>query len=275
MANFGIFRGFSDKLFEGELPTKLGSAYDDDSILFFNRVIEAGGSLSETEKFSINQLVITLKFYNLWLKLKAIYPMVGSSSTSCRQNLKSSSFTATFTSGWTFASTGVTPNGTSAYMDTSLIPFNVLNQDSQSYFIYSRTNVTNREGWDMGAYTTNALKTNISFSWNDSKSYGVVNQNTNLISNQTNTLGLFGINRTANNLTKLYKNNINIASSSAVSVGNVDKSIYLAFVNNEPYLRYTNREYAFASIGEGLTDTETSNLYTAVQAFQTTLSRNV
>jgi hypothetical protein len=32
------------------------------------------------------------------------------------------SFTGTFTSGWTFASTGVTPNGTSAYMDTNLIP---------------------------------------------------------------------------------------------------------------------------------------------------------
>ena len=32
---------------------------------------------------------------------------------------------------------------------------------------------------------------------------------------------------------------------------------------------------AFASIGDGLTDTQASNFYTAVQAMQTTLSRQV
>ena len=50
--------------------------------------------------------------------MKAIYPMVGASAAACAQNLKSSSFTGTFTSGWTFASSGVTPNGTSAYFNT-------------------------------------------------------------------------------------------------------------------------------------------------------------
>ena len=34
-------------------------------------------------------------------------------------------------------------------------------------------------------------------------------------------------------------------------------------------------EASFASVGDGLTDTEVSNLYTAVQAFQTTLGRQV
>ncbi len=38
---------------------------------------------------------------------------------------------------------------------------------------------------------------------------------------------------------------------------------------------YANREYAFASIGDGLNDTEAANFYTAVQTFQTTLGRNV
>jgi hypothetical protein len=37
----------------------------------------------------------------------------------------------------------------------------------------------------------------------------------------------------------------------------------------------SNRECAFSSIGDGLTDTQASNFYTAVQAFQTTLSRQV
>jgi hypothetical protein len=38
---------------------------------------------------------------------------------------------------------------------------------------------------------------------------------------------------------------------------------------------YNNAELAFASLGDGLTDTEAANFYTAVQAFQTALSRNI
>jgi hypothetical protein len=51
---------------------------------------------------------------------------------------------------------------------------------------------------------------------------------------------------------------------------------YLASENlNGSANGYDNKELAFASIGDGLTDTEASNFYTAVQTFQTTLSRNV
>ena len=38
---------------------------------------------------------------------------------------------------------------------------------------------------------------------------------------------------------------------------------------------YNNGEYAFSSIGDGLTDTEAANLYTLVQNYQVALSRNV
>jgi hypothetical protein len=38
---------------------------------------------------------------------------------------------------------------------------------------------------------------------------------------------------------------------------------------------FSTNEIAFSYIGDGLTDTQASNFYTAVQAFQTTLSRNV
>ena len=38
---------------------------------------------------------------------------------------------------------------------------------------------------------------------------------------------------------------------------------------------FSSKECAFASIGDGLTDTEADDFYTAVQAFQTTLNRQV
>ena len=45
--------------------------------------------------------------------------------------------------------------------------------------------------------------------------------------------------------------------------------------SNGSIVQYSDRRFQFASIGSGLTDTEASNFYTAVQAMQTTLSRNV
>ena len=105
----------------GIVASKL-AGFDSDAQAFFDRVTTAGGSLSNTEKTAVNQLVLDMKSYSIWTKMKAIYPMVGASAAACAQNLKSSSFTGTFTSGWTFASTGVTSNGTSAYMNTNFIP---------------------------------------------------------------------------------------------------------------------------------------------------------
>ena len=46
-------------------------------------------------------------------------------------------------------------------------------------------------------------------------------------------------------------------------------------IANPVLLYYSTKQCAFASIGDGLTDTEAANFYTAVNAFQTTLSRQV
>ena len=80
-----------------------GGAFDSDAQAYFDRVSTAGGTLSTTEKNAVNQLVIDLKANSLWTPMKAIYPMVGASAAACAQNLKSSSFTGAFSSGWTFA----------------------------------------------------------------------------------------------------------------------------------------------------------------------------
>ena len=65
------------------------AGFDADAQAFFDRVTTAGGSLSATEKTAVNQLVLDMKSYSIWSKMKAIYPMVGASSAACAQNLKS------------------------------------------------------------------------------------------------------------------------------------------------------------------------------------------
>jgi len=64
---------------------------DADAQAFIDRIYSADGSLSTTEADAVNDLVIDLKGYGIWTKMKAIYPMVGASAAACKQNLKSSS----------------------------------------------------------------------------------------------------------------------------------------------------------------------------------------
>ena len=84
--------------------------------------------------------------------------------------------------------------------------------------------------------------------------------------------------RTNNTTHKSYRNGIQLGVTDTIAnAGNVMPSIplYLGAANGPPISAYSTKQYAFASIGNGLTDTEAAALYTAVQAFQTTLSRQV
>jgi hypothetical protein len=254
-----------------------GAAFDADAVAFFNRVTTAGGTLSATEKSAINTLVVQMKADGTWTPMKAIYPMVGASAAACAQNLKSSSFTGTFTSGWTFASTGVTPNGTSAYFNTTLNPNTQLTNNNCHMSIYSRTQ--SRGGYDIGnAVSSNINTLTIDLNISSFNALVEIGSTAAYITSSTSSIGCVIGRRIAQNSLKLNKAASIIATStgnnSQTSLPNCNISIG-ARNNNNSFDYYTGRQYAFASIGDGLTDTQASNFYTAVQAFQTTLSRNV
>ena len=253
-----------------------GAAYDVDAQAFFDRVTTAGGTLTTTEKNATNQLVLDMKSAGIWSSMKAVYPMVGASAAACAQNLKSASFTGTFTSGWTFASTGATPNGTSAYMNTNFNLSANLTVDSVHGSVYLNTNNVPLIGdpVDFGAFngTTQALtfvqSSTATLSFN-SRNLGSV-----VATTQPTRLG-FGItSKTSSIVTTLYKNGVNVASGS--SGGTLPTvSSYLAGLNLGGLYGPTNNRIAFHSLGDSLTDTQAADFYTAVQAFQTTLSRQV
>lgn len=259
------------------------ASFDADALAFFNRVATAGGTLSTTEKQAVNQLVLDLKANSLWTPMKAIYPMVGASAAACAQNLKSSSFTGTFTSGWTFASTGVTPNGTSAYMNTGISPTVNLTNYSAHSSVYNRINGSNT-GFDLGITHQNAgyLNEFLLASYRGGQSisafYDYNNTIAQVVVSAANGKGFFNGSITSNTNQKLYKNGISIGSNTSLNTSTPSNyPIYLGAVNNQntSAVEYTQNQYSFMSIGDGLTDTQASNLYTSVQTFQTTLSRNV
>jgi hypothetical protein len=288
MPDFGIMRGFNeklfgDKLYAGQLPTQLGLigsdvfGFDADAQAFFDRVTAAGGTLSATEKTAVDTLVKQMKLDGTWTPMKAIYPMVGASSAACSRNLKSDDFNGTFSTGWTFASTGVTPNGTSAYMDTTLTPNGNLSQNDAHVSLYSRTNnmLTNFQ-IDLGCGNSGGANDDLYLSAN----YG---PGTNAISNvngsgyaagssNTTSLGFFLSQRTAVTTTNIYQNNSVIKTHTEVSTTPSSSPIYLGRNTSS---EYSSRELAFVSVGASFDATQRGNLYTAVQAFQDALNREV
>ena len=263
-------------------PYSFGVAYDPDAQAFFT----ASGLTGATNLNAINTLVVSLKGFGIWTKMKAIYPFVGGTAALHKWNLKDpqdtdAAFRLVFSGGWTHSSTGATPNGTNAFANSFLVPSSTISINSIGLSYYSRTNTTpannsvNMGSW-VGAgfqYTILAIRSYLS----STRTYSILQtSNAGQFAQfvDANALGLYTTTRTANNLTKIFKNGILSATNSEVSTGNSTNSIYLGATNGNT-LNYSNRECAFASIGDGLTDTEAANFYTAVQNFNTTLTRNV
>ena len=244
--------------------------YDADAQAFFDRVTTAGGTLSTTEKTATNQLVLDMKAAGIWSAMRAVYPMVGASAAACAQNLKSSSFTGTFTSGWTFASTGVTPNGTSAYFDTTVTNNIDITDRASHWSTYFRTL---GNGGFYGYF-------------NGANAFGVQPRAaSNVIATGLNNIAATSVNSVIGYLVgsvnsstdaKLYVNNSLVFTLSNPTAISQNLDFYLGALNSSgSAILYATQEIAFSSLGDNLNNTQASNFYTAVQAFQTTLSRQV
>jgi hypothetical protein len=262
----------------GFLASSIGQ-FDADAQAFFNRVTTAGGTLSNTEKSAVNQLVLDMKDDGIWTKMKAIYPMVGASAAACAQNLKSSSFTGTFSSGWTFSANGVQGNGSSAFFNTALNTSTNLTTTSTHLSIYVRNNSNAGAPYDL-ANATNSLmtteptyliarySTDLAYIGIADTSYG-----TNTASLDSRGFWLGGTNGSRAQI--LYRNGTSIKTGTG-SGSFANNNLYLGAANaNGTPLFFSDKQYALCSIGDGLDATQQSNFYTAVQAFQTTLSRQV
>jgi hypothetical protein len=254
------------------------SGVDADWLAYYNRVIAAGGSLTTTEQAATLQLVIDLKANSLWTPMKAIYPMVGASAAACAQNLKSSSFTGTFTAtGWIFANTGVTPIlGFSAFLNTGFNLSTQIGSNPLNMSFYSRTNNSLAQG-DIGCYNNPAGTTDNEILINYSGSfYGFNGPSKYVQATNTDSRGFYQLNAQGLNL-KAFKNSSQFGTTiSLTTYTSTNANVYVGGINNNGTLATpSSKECAFASIGDGLTDTQASNFYTAVQAMQVTLNRNV
>lgn len=258
-------------------PYLFAAATDADADAF----ISAAGITDSTQQSAIQTLVTDLKGYGIWTKMKAIYPMVGGTSTTHKYNLKDpqdtdAAFRLVFSGGWTHSSTGALPNGTNAYADTKLTPSSSLSLNSTHLSYYSRTNSNNLE-IEIGLSQTGNDTAFIEIRTSGTTYYAVNTPSSSQITYaDSDSRAFYMANRTASNVINGWRNSSKVATGTAASNSLSLARIFIgaASINNSAQY-YSTKECAFASIGDGLNDTEAGNFYTAIQAFQTTLSRNV
>lgn len=250
-----------------------------------NAFISAAGLTNDTQKNAINQLVVDLKAYSIWSKMKAIYPFVGGLADTHKWNLKDArdldtAFRLVFNGGITHSSNGISFNGTTGYGNTYFKETDNLSLASTHLSIYSRTQRNNTASIDIGAEDTNNKNFDLFLYYaNPVNAKGFIDgayPNNFAFSNNSNTVGMLIGTRTANNVLKIFFNNSLLNTNTNTKTAQTNLNVFIGATNAQGTAStYAQREYAFASIGDGLTDQEAADLYIAVQAFQTTLGRQV
>ena len=235
------------------------------------------GIVDQVEANAVNNLVIGLKADGLWIKMKAVYPFVGGTSTSTTYNLRNTAqYQISWNGGWTWNSQGVTGNASNSFANTGFNPNSAFStNDSAHLSLYSRTNSAASAYVDFGATNGAGSSTALNSAYTNSALSLLHNGSTGISTSNTNTQGFYVGSRTTSAIHKLFKGAVQIGSTDTTSAGTrPNLNLYLGAYNvNNIALYHTNRNYAFASIGDGLTDADVTNLNSRVTTFQTTLNR--
>jgi hypothetical protein len=245
--------------------------------------ISSAGITDPIQTSAITTLVSDLKNYNLWNKLKIVYPFIGGTSFSHKFNLidpqdNNTSFRLNFSGSWTHSSTGIKGNGSTTYANTYFLPNSNLSFDNQHYCVYKQTNVTSKTyACDYGTSLADGPNSIAFYSKGLSSFLISINDNFFTSSPTVNTNGgLYTLNRIGATRT-LYRNN---TTYQAISITPNNSSVPVLHIGarndgSNPARDANDTTISFFSAGDGLTDTEAANLYTVVQKFQTTLGRQV
>tara|TARA_R110000744_G_scaffold378995_1_gene496081 strand:- start:94 stop:987 length:894 start_codon:yes stop_codon:yes gene_type:complete len=268
----------------GTLVWPPAGGFDPDAQDFFDAITLEGITLTTTEQNAVNQLALDLKSNNLWTKMDAVYPFVGSNDNATKYNLKDSADTdAAYRITWTGTinsnSSGVQPaaNNTS-YGLTNLLP-SIYTSTTGAHMTVWCNQITAVTGYDMGAFRGSGGDRDewMMAIWFSGTQYGSMeglNYATNVNSNPVT--NFYGTNNIGNS-TFVLKGTTSTSISQTIGVHNWSgRSIaiggsYRGVSSVSSGL--SGRGYAIGTIGQGLTTTEIGNLYTIQNTYRTSLSR--
>jgi hypothetical protein len=263
-------------------PYVYAGGFDPDAQAYFT----ATGLTGATNLNAVNQLVLDTKAAGIWTKMKAMYCFVGGTAALHKWNLKDprdldAAYRLVFNGGWTHSSTGALPNGTNGYGNTFLAT-SAIGLNSGHISFYSRSNLAQASSIEIGALKLGPDSySDLIINFTSVGMLGRFNATGYVSALNSDSRGFYIANRTAINVIKFHKNSTIAINSTILSQNTSNVKIFIGAANNHGVGTtdvadfYSAKECAFASIGDGLTDTQAANFYTAVQNFNTTLARQV
>lgn len=246
-----------------------------------NAFATATGITDTTILNALNTFDTGLISNGLDTKMKALYPMVGGTATTHKFNFMdardlNTAFRIQFNGGWVHSSTGAKGNGTNTYMNTFFNQFNNFTDWKKSTLgIYSRTNESGLflEG-NYGFNDSNfALYTRLAdgrFLFQAGAPFATAVT--------SDSLGFLVGSSISGSDRRVYKNGVKLATNTETNTLGVLTGLntYFGALNGSGTATYiSNKDYALAFLGESMTDTDQTTLYTLTQALQTSLSRQV
>lgn len=255
------------------------SAFDADADAFIIRA----GITDAVEKRAVNQLVLDLKSYSLWVRMIALYPFLGSTAASTAQNLVSSSYAITWHGGMVYNRHGVHGDGVDGYGDTGFAPSSgwssndgAIGVDVLSPEYYAVVGVSNSGTYDFGSYDATPYRAMIGARGQDSStallSYLNAALSTSYASNDCS--GVWVTSRTGGTV-NVYRNTTTIISGTSAATGRSTRPLYICALNaNGTLFGMSTRVYSSAFISSAnLSSTDQANLVTCLNAFKATLGR--
>ena len=255
--------------------------FDADAAAYLAAILTAGATgITSTVSAATNTLVTSLKSAGIWSLIDAAYPFLGGNYNGVKFNIKdpqdtNGAYRISFNGSWTISSSGATPSSKSSsnYGDTYWSPNGTGGNRNDSHHYYRYINGVNNVSCDYagvaGPYTMMGACSQLEwFDGGGALSGGGVVAGTAGYSQ--------GISRTASNVCRFSRKlvggswtNFGLINTVATQSSN---SMYIGAINGANFPE--QMRYGFLSYGQGLTDTQLSNLDAYVTTFNTTLGRN-
>lgn len=255
------------------------TSYQAESITYFNAVTAAGGSLTTAQKNAWDAYVVGSKADGTWALTYAVYPMMGGTAACHAINAKNpGTYNITWGGTVTHSANGVQGDGATGYGRLGLTPSAVYSGDDNFIAFYGRTDsmtapasvvdfgcTDGAYSWDLGVY-------NISYGW-ASHSFGNTQPYVLTFDQFKRTSGTFLANRLST-VCDLRSGNTIFANGTSSASGRPTQAPNICGFNSGGGNTYfTNKQYSFLAVGQGLTNTQANSLNTAIDTLQTALSR--
>jgi hypothetical protein len=239
-----------------------------------------------TIRGGLNTFDIGLISNGLATKMKAVYPFVGGTASTHKFNFMNSAdtdaaFRILFNGTVTHTSNGVQGNGTNGFLDTRLNTSTNLTKTSAHLSLYIRNNPDVPVGrYDMGNALDTVMGSNptylISRYNNGIAFFGLADSSYGTAAASTNSIGFWNGATNGGTTQVFYRNGTSYATGTAGAGSFANNNLYIGAANGGGLaVFFTDRQYAFSSIGDGLSGAEATTFYNLVQGLQTTLGRQV